>query len=123
MVRHCRTAGSIDFDKVINTAGQESLTINALPIESATEVGPSRRIERSGNVEIDRRQRKLLDSFVDTAYGQNQGKRMTLAQISTLLDRVPGFKAAQVLARANMKSRIASTLRFSMTYSKFRENV
>ena len=106
-----RTVGSIDFDKVIDTAGKESLTRNALPIESATEVGPARRIERGGNIEADRRQRKLLESFVDTVYGQNQGKRMTLAQVSTLLDRVPGFKAAQILARVNMKSRIASTLR------------
>ena len=70
-----RTVGSVDFDKVIDTAGQESLTIFALPIESATEVGPARRIERGGNAEVDRRQRTLLGPFVDTLYGQNQGKK------------------------------------------------
>ena len=106
-----KTIGSVDFDKVIDAAGQESLTRNALPIESATDVGPARRIERGGNAEVDRRQRTLLQSFVDTVHGENEGRRMTLAQISTLLNRIPGFKTAQILARINMKSRISSTLR------------
>ena len=74
-------------------------------------MGPARRIERGGNAEVDRRQRTLLQSFVDTVHGENEGRRMTLAQISALLDRIPGFKAAQNLARINMKSRISSTLR------------
>ena len=106
-----KTIGSVDFDKVVDTAGQESLTRYALPVESATDVGPARQIERGGNVEVDRRQRTLLQSFVDTVYRGNKGTRMTLAQISTLLDKIPGFKAAQILARINMKSRISSTLR------------
>ena len=74
-------------------------------------MGPARRIERGGDAEVDRRQRTLLQSFVDTVHGEHEGRRMTLAQISALLNRVPGFKAAQILARINMKSRIASTLR------------
>ena len=53
----------------------------------------------------------MLERFVDKVQEENQGRRMTLAQISTLLDRIPGFKAAQILARINMKSRISSTLR------------
>ena len=74
-------------------------------------MGPARRIERGGNAEVDRRQRTLLQPFIDTMYGENEGRRMTLAQISALLDRIPGFKAAQNLARINMKSRMSSTLR------------
>ena len=74
-------------------------------------MGPAGRIERGGNAEVDRRQRTLLQPFVDAMYGENEGRRMTLAQISTLLDRFPGLKAAQTLARINMKSRISSTLR------------
>ena len=62
-------------------------------------------------MEADRRQKRLLQPFVDVVYGGNQGRRITLAQISTLLDGVPGFKAMQILARINMKSRISSTLR------------
>ena len=71
--------------------------------------------KRREHVEADRRQRTLLQPFVDTFYydggGQNQGKRMTLAQAAGILDRMPGFGAALVLARANMKSRISNTLR------------
>ena len=106
-----KTVASVDFDKVVDTAGQEQLTRNTLPVESATDVGPARRIERGGNAEVERRQRTLLQRFVDRVQGENEGRRMTLAQISTLLDRIPGFKAAQILARINMKSRISSTLR------------
>ena len=62
-------------------------------------------------MEADRRHRTLLQPFIDTVQGEHEGRRMTLAQISALLDRIPGFKAAQILARINMKSRIASTLR------------
>ena len=95
-----KTVASVDFDKVVDTAGQEQLTRNTLPVESATDVGPARRIERGGNAEVDRRQRTLLQPFVDTVYGENEGRRMTLAQISALLDRIPGFKAAQKLTRS-----------------------
>ena len=42
------TVASTDFDKVKDTAGQDSLTRNALPITSFTEVGPARQIERGG---------------------------------------------------------------------------
>ena len=57
----------------------------------------------------------MLQSFVDNLYygngGQHQGNIITLAQASTLVDRMPGFKASLILARINMKSRISSTLR------------
>ena len=36
---------------------------------------------------------------------------MTLAQAAAILNGMPGFDAALLLARINMKSKIASTLR------------
>ena len=66
-------------------------------------------------MEADRRQHTLLQPFIDTFYynsgGQNQGKRMTLAQAAGILNKMPGFSAMLVLARINMKSRISNTLR------------
>ena len=110
-----RTVASIDFNKVKDVVGQESLTRFALPVASATAVGPPRQIEKGGSVETNRRQRNIIEPFVSTFYfgngGQNQGKRITLAQASTMLDKIPGFKASLILARVNMKSRIASALR------------
>ena len=41
-----RTVASTDFDKVRDATGQESLTRYALPIDSATELGPARQIEK-----------------------------------------------------------------------------
>ena len=105
----------LNFDKVTDTAGQTSLTKQVLPVASFTDVGPARQIEKGGSVEADRRQRTLLQPFIDTFYynsgGQNQGKRMTLAQAAGILDKMPGFSAMLVLARINMKSRISNTLR------------
>ena len=69
-----RTVASTDFDKVRDIAGQESLTRYALPIASASEVGPARQIEKGGNVEADRRQRGVLQQFVDTFYYGNDGQ-------------------------------------------------
>ena len=96
-----RTVASTDFDKVRDTVGQVSLTRSDLQIASATEVGPARQIEKGGNVEADRRQRTIIQPFVDTFYygsdGQNQYKRMTLTQISNVLDRFTGFKASLIV--------------------------
>ena len=86
------TVVSTDSDKVKDIAGQDSLTRNALPIASFTEVEPARQIESVGNVETDRRQRTLLQPFVDIFYYGNQGKRVTLSQASGLLDRIPGLR-------------------------------
>ena len=66
-------------------------------------------------MEQTRRSRTLLQPFADNFYygdgGQNQGRRMTLAQAAGILNGMPGFNAALLLARINMKSKIASTLR------------
>ena len=66
-------------------------------------------------METDKRQRTLLQPFVDSFYygdgGQHPGKRMTLAQASGILDKMPGFNAGLLLAHINMKSRISNTLR------------
>ena len=43
--------------------------------------------------------------------GENQGKRMTLAQAAGVLNKKRGFNAALVLGRINMKSPIANFLR------------
>ena len=95
--------------------GQLSLPRYALPIASASAVGPSRQIEKGWNVEADRMQRGMLQPFVDTFYygngGQHQRKRILLAQASTMLHIIPGFKASFILVRINMKSWFASTLR------------
>ena len=109
------TIASLEFDKVRDTTGQRSLTKQVLPVTSFTDVGPARQIEKGGNVETDKRQRTLLQPFVDSFYygdgGQHQGKRMTLAQASGILDKIPGFNAGLLLAHINMKSRISNTLR------------
>ena len=64
---------------------------------------------------MERRSRAILKPFADNFYnaddGANQGRRMTLAQAAAVLNRIPGFNAALLLARVNMKSKIASTLR------------
>ena len=102
------TVASVDFDKVKDPAGQTSLTKQVLPVTSFTEIGPARQIERGGNVEQTARSRTTLQTFADNFFygngGENQGKRMTLAQAAGVLNKMRGFNAALMIGRINMKS-------------------
>ena len=102
------------------------MTKQVLPVATYTDVGPARQIEKGGNVEQTRRSRTLLQPFADNFYygdgGQNQGRRMTLAQAAGILNGMPGFNAALLLARINMKSKIASTLRLFFDWFEIQSN-
>ena len=105
----------MDFDRVKDTADQTSFTKQVLPVSSATEVGPARQIERGGNVDTTNRSRAALQPFADEFFygngGENQGKRMTLAQAADILNKKRSFNAALLLGRINMKSPIGNFLR------------
>ena len=96
-------------------AGQTSLTKQVLPVSSNTELGPARQIEQGRNVDQTNRSRTILQTFANDFYygngGENQGKRMTLAQAAGVLNKKRGFNDALVLGRINMKSPIANFLR------------
>ena len=72
-------------------------------------------MKKGGNVDQTNRSRTILQTFANAFYygngGENQGKRMTLAQAAGILNKKRGFNAALVLGRINMKSPIASFLR------------
>ena len=46
------TIANIDFDKVCDITGAVSLTKQALPVSTYTDVGPARQIEKGENLEL-----------------------------------------------------------------------
>ena len=101
----------VNFDKVTNTRGKESMTKQTLPIERYTEVGVPRQIEQGGHSELRNRSRTILHPFAVWFRNGREGVTMHLGQAATLLKTQRGFNENITLARVNMKAPIANFFR------------